>query len=238
MYRFLISFFISIGFITNAQVSRQKLQIDSLTEKLKTDSLHIYHFQKFRLIAAIDNRNSFIKKQAVNLYGFQVATVYKEKHTIGLGFYSLSAHSKNNSRSKTSDSRNTILTDINLKYMTVFYQPALIDTRYFELDLPFEIGLGKFTINRQDSASGTILKPINSAIFPLGAGIMGIIKPFKWIGISGFVGYRYAKERNINFDGSYYSIGLWLDVRQVLRDCIYRLKIKPKYRKEIKKINV
>ena len=54
-------------------------------------------------------------------------------------------------------------------------------------------------------------------------------------GISSMIGYRYIykKETFLNYDGLYYSIGLWLDFRQIYRDIKYYKIQKRNYRKQI-----
>lgn len=68
-----------------------------------------------------------------------------------------------------------------------------------------------------------------------GLGPQIAIKPLPWIGIQGMAGYRFTfgTSTNLNFNGFYYGYGLWLDLRQIIRDIRYYLIKKPKYKHEV-----
>jgi hypothetical protein len=233
-----VIFLILINGISHAQNQLHQQKIDSLRFSLMSDSTKIYHFQTIRPALAIDNRNSFIRKNPVNLNGIQFGVVYKEEYQFGIGFYGLSATSKEKAVSKTIDNHETINQKLKMNYVTFYYQHVLVDKKHFELDLPLEIGLGKFTVERNDSASGAKLPSIKSGIVPIGIGLMPIYKPWKWIGISYLLGYRHATASHISFSGAYYSFGLWLDLRQIIRDTRYYGIKKRKYHKAVRKLTV
>jgi hypothetical protein len=234
---FLITLILINGIFRAQNISHQH-NLDSLHFSLMSDSTRIYRFQTIRPTLAIDNRNSFIRKNPVNLNGIQIGVIYKEEYQFGLGFYGLSANSKVKAVSKTTDNNQTINQKLKMNYFTFYYQHVLVDKKHFELDLPLELGIGNFTLERTDSASGANLPSIKSRIVPFGIGLMPIYKPWKWIGISYLLGYRYATASHINFSGAYYSFGLWLDLRQIIRDTRYYGFKKRKYRKAVKNLSV
>ncbi len=210
-------------------------KIDSLTLKFKTDSAHIFRFKVVRPFAAIDNRNSFIKDKPVNVKGFQLGVILKEKHTIGFGVYSLRNSSKQNISNKN-DNKVPVKRSLSLKYMTLFYQYVIVDTRFFELDLPLEVGLGSYHVRSEDTIAHKILADQKGGTMITGGGVNIILKPFKWIGVSGTAGYRISldKNPNINFSGAYYSYGVWVDLRQIYRDVRYYGFTRKKYRRRVK----
>jgi len=112
----------------------------------------------------------------------------------------------------------------------------MIDKRFFEIDLPFEIGYGKYRLKSEDIATQQVYRNASESIVPLGAGVQLVLKPVRWIGFSTTGGYRYVNVKNpgLNFNGMYYSFGLWLDVRQVYRDLKYYGFIKRKYKEAMK----
>ncbi|MBA3664283.1 MAG: hypothetical protein H0W61_08760 [Bacteroidetes bacterium] len=220
--------------ISQINMARQK-KTDSLLAKLKADSSHIYRFQKVRPYLSIDNRNSFINRQAVNFKGLQAGVILHEKHTLALGLYKMSQNSKRSV--KTLDGVKTAERSVSLNYLTFFYQYAVIDKRYFELDIPLEIGIGGYDIKFQDTATGRIYKEIKGGIIPLGIGIQPVVKPLKWVGITFLCGYRFvASHTAVNFNGLYYSIGLTLDIRQIIRDINYRGFKKKRYHSKLRVI--
>ena len=219
------------------QNSLQQKRIDSLTIKFKKDSAHIYRSKKVRPYASLDNRNSFIKDAPVNVKGFQLGTILKEKHTIGFGLYSLQNSSKQFVTTKNEKNIAAKRT-LTLNYLTLFYQYVIIDKRFFELDLPLEVGLGGYHVILEDTAVHKIISDKRGGTMLTSGGISIIFKPFKWIGLSGTAGYRVAldKNPNVNFSGAYYSYGVWVDLRQIYRDIKYYGITRKKYRRELKKL--
>jgi hypothetical protein len=224
---------------TYGQNSLQQQRIDSLTVKFKKDSAHIYRFKKLRPFAAIDNRNSFTKDGPLNVKGFQLGVILKEKHTVGFGIYSLQNSSKQNVTTKNEKSI-PAKRNLTLSYLTLFYQYVIIDKRFFELDLPLEVGLGGYHITLEDTFAHKIITDKRGGLSVTSGGVNMIFKPVRWVGVSGTFGYRIAldKNPNLNFSGAYYSIGLWVDLRQIYRDTRFYGFTRKKYRREIKKITL
>ncbi len=210
---YILAYFTSI-FLYGQNNSLQH-KIDSLSFKFKKDSAHIYRFKVLRPFAAIDNRNSFIKDGPVNVKGIQAGVIIKEKHTVGFGLYSL----QNNSRQSVDNkNENNVFAkrSLRLNYLTLFYQYVIIDKRFFELDLPLEVGLGGYHIRVEDTVVHKVITDKNGGTLLTSGGVNIILKPVKWIGISGTAGYRFAfdKNPNVNFSGAYYSYGVWVDLME------------------------
>jgi hypothetical protein len=227
-----------IGGASLAQTDPLKgVKLDSLKQKLKADSVWTYRFKKFRPFFSLDNRKSFIRNSPVDFKGLQAGVIYKERHTVGLGIYRILQQTQRPVRTK--DNTNRILSQrLTLNYLTLFYQYALIDKRYFEIDIPVEMGLGNATISMVDSLTQKELHRDEIPIIPLGISLQLVIKPFKWVGMSTMGGYRYVNQKDdrLNFSGWYYSFGLWVDVRQIYRDIKFYGFIKKKYKREVAKL--
>ncbi len=216
---------------------RMQLKFDSITQKFKKDSAHIYRFQKLRPFLGLDNRNSFIKDVPVNVRGIQFGVVINERHTTGLGFYAVNGNTSKNVKTKVGNE--DALTTLQLNYITLFYQYALIDKKHFELDIPLELGLGGFDVKTVSQKDGRILQDKKGGLIPFGFGLNFVYKPLKQIGISAMIGYRLVAEKNptLNFNGLYYSIGLAFDIRQIIRDIRFYGFKRPKYRRAIKRLS-
>ena len=216
------------------QITKELKQIDSLTAQLKADSARIYRYQKYRPYINLDQRNSFIRNAPINVNGLQFGVLIKEKHVIGLGGYIITASSQQKIRTKTDKNipANKVL---NMDYGTFFYQYVALDKRFFEIDLQAELGGGVYDYKYYDITTNKQLADRSAKIIVGGLGPLLAFKPFKWIGIIGMIGYRFTFEKNtnLNFNGIYYSYGVWLDVRQIIRDYNYYLVKKRKYRKQI-----
>ena len=223
-----------ISGLSYGQNSFQQHRIDTLTVNFKKDSAYIYRFKKLRPFAAIDNRNSFAKDRA-NVKGFQLGAIIKEKHTIGFGIYNLQDNSKYDETTKN-ENNVPIKRKLTLSYLTVFYQYVIIDRRFFELDLPLEIGLGSYHATTEDTIAHRVTSEKSGGVSLTSGGVNMVFKPVKWVGLSSTFGYRIAldKNPNINFSGFYYSIGLWVDLRQNYRDTRFYGFTRKKYRRQMR----
>jgi hypothetical protein len=234
----LFLFCFKIVFSQNDSIYKTAKQInkDSLVLKFKKDSAHLYRFQKLRPYLNIDNRNSVITNVPVNVRGFQLGVILFKKHTTGLGYYKI--EDKTSNKVKTIFDNQDVLTTTHLNYFTTFYQYSIISKRFFEIDIPAETGIGKFDINTiSENDEHTVLQKKGWFAF-FGGGLKLVVKPVKHIGISGIVGYRFVEDifSNTNFNGLYYSLGVWVDIRQIYRDTRFFGFMRPKYRKALKKI--
>ncbi|MDO9001219.1 MAG: hypothetical protein Q7W45_15755 [Bacteroidota bacterium] len=204
--------------------------IDSLTKKLEEDSAHTYRFKKLRPYLNIDSRNSFNRVNPTSFSGLQYGVRVNEFHTFGMGLYTLTKFSFNNTPI------DAILKINRLGYINVFYEYMLLNKKYFRITFPFEIGVGGFQGQLQDTLSQGI--NISKLIMPMGASAKFIVKPVRWFGISSMIGYQYIPYRQtlINYDGLYYSLGIWIDFRLIYRDVKYFKFQKKKYRRAVKSV--
>jgi hypothetical protein len=242
--RVVLLLFLCSSFVFFSQTNDQ-VKIDSLKSKFYKDSLHLFRFQKLRPFLGIDQRNSWIKNESgtknvpINVNGLQLGVILKENHTVGFGIYNITNTSKQAKKITDKDQRVTYQ-NLKLSYFTLFYQYVIIDKRYFELDLPLEIGLGNYNYYLSDSAQNILPKSIENNPFRLtGGGVNIVLKPFRWIGVTAMGGYRFAildKNSHLNLNGPYYSYGVWLDIRQIYRDINFYWVKRPKYRKQLKSL--
>lgn len=204
------------------QDSIKQRRIDSLITKLHNDSAHIYRFRKVRPFFSLDNRNSFIKDAPVNVQGIQIGVILKERHTLGFGYYTIRTSAKQNVTTKNEKNISANRT-LSLNYLTLFYQYAFIDKRYFELDLPLELGLGGYDVKLTDPATQRTIVDKKGGTIIIGGGVGITIKPLKWFGITGSAGYRNALDNNpnVNFSGFFYSYGVWVGLGRIYRDVRY-----------------
>ena len=237
MSRFIYLFFLSllqIGlFAQNLNPQQQHIK-DSLTTQLKADSTHIYRAQKYRPYINLDQRNSFIHKQSININGLQLGVLINDRHVFGFGGYVITSSSKSQVKTKT-EKNVPVNSNLNMDYGTFFYQYTIIDKRFWELDIQSELGLGIYDYKFNDPNTNKLLAERKAGFLVGGIGPLLAFKPTKWLGIIGMIGYRFTSEKNanLNFNGFYYSYGAWFDVRQIIRDYKYYLVKKRKYKKQI-----
>jgi hypothetical protein len=208
---------------------------DSLTQQLKADSIHIYRPQKYRPYINLDQRNSFIRNQSININGLQLGVLINDRHVFGLGGYAITSSSKSQAKGKGDKNLPPTNRTLNMDYGTFFYQYAIIDKRFWELDIQSEIGLGTYDYKFYDVNTNKLLADRHAGLLVGGIGPLLAFKPTKWVGIIGMVGYRFTSEKNTNlsFNGFYYSYGAWFDIRQIIRDYKFRYVKKRRYKKQI-----
>jgi hypothetical protein len=246
MTRSKINIFLLLLFFCTVSLAQKKREIDSLRTKLSKDSAHIYRYQKIRPVLRIDNRDSYIKNKFgsknVPLYvnGIQLDVIYKVRHTIGVCGYTITNSSK--FRELKDNSGTLTYQDLDLAYGTFYYQYAIISHRFFEVDLPLEVGLGKYHYYLKDDNKNPIPGHQEYDFMKLaGAGIKVILKPLRWVGLSVSGGYRLtwvAKNSDMDMNSFYSTFGIWVDLRQIIRDSRYYLIKRPKYRKQIRQLQL
>jgi hypothetical protein len=234
IYVLFLSLFQTILFAQILTPQNQHIK-DSLTAQLKADSTHIYRSQKYRPFINLDQRNSFIRKQAININGLQLGVLINDRHVFGFGGYTITLNSKSQTLTRI-DKSGPVNPALNLNYGTFFYQYTIIDKRFWELDIQSELGFGTYYYKFYDANTNNLVLQSKPRGFLVGGiGPLLAFKPTKWLGIIGMVGYRFTSEKtaNLNFSGFYYSYGAWFDVRQIIRDYKYFLVKKRKYKKQI-----
>jgi len=197
-------------------------------QKLQADSAKIFRKTEFRLFARAENRNSRIGGRPVDLLGVMIGINIHEHHVIAGGFYFLSRTSIN--QRFNFDPISVQLR--NLRYYNFSYQPILIQKRYYQINLPLEVGLGRYDLIFFEP--GVDAEPIEGSFIPASIGVQIILKPISWLGISFLGGYRNIplNESVYNFNGPYYSLGIWVDVRHWYRKGRYYFA-KNRFRKQV-----
>jgi hypothetical protein len=222
-----------VSTLLNAQGSATKVQADSLRTKLFRDSSRIFRKTFAKPYLKIENRFSFVSGENINLPGVMAGATMREKHTLSLGYFFL-ARRNNAPISMVKDNKRTN-NYLSFYYYELMYQYILLNSRFLQLNIPFGIGYGTFstvikdTLDRQvGSASGNMI--------PVNTGLLAIIKPIKWAGISATGGYRFVRENEnlqMSLEGWFYSFGLWVDARQIYRSIRFAEK-KKQYHREMR----
>lgn len=226
----LLIFLSCSALLLSAQNPNRQKQLDSLTKKFKQDSIDIFAFKKIRPFLNYHERNSIKNPKTVNFFGPQLGVMLFERHIVGFGFYFSSKNTKK--PYETYDNNAFASKSINIKYLTFFYQYILIKKRYLEVHLPFEVGRGILHAGYKNQADH-LYKTTDTYFTLAGFGGQVIIKPIKWLGISGIYGYRVATEQIIS--GFYYAIGVWVGFKPLTTEINYIIKRK-KYRDNVVKI--
>jgi hypothetical protein len=221
-------FFVLLTLISVRVTAQQPGLRDSLARQLMRDSAHIFRVTIVKPYLKVENRNSFLANEHVNLLGFLAGATLYEKHIVSAGYYFLDRGSRHsillvNEKASQQFSK--------LSYVDFAYQYILLSYRYIQLNLPLEVGYGSYKGTYIDSLGKVTV--IKGNMVPLAAGLQLFIKPIRWLGVSATGGYRQVKHdvNNFRLDGFYYSFGLWVDARHVIRSLHYR-SVKRRFHKE------
>ncbi|MFC6222970.1 hypothetical protein ACFP2F_06940 [Hymenobacter artigasi] len=181
-------------------------------------------------VISLDNRESFVQSSAVHIIGVNAGLLLPGRRwRLGLGGYTLSRdyaalyiyQYRNGKRTKKIT--DTLTPQLDLTYFTPNVSYIFFQRPWLEISLPLEVGLGRshYTVTNQSGSTTTD----NRGLFvPVEAGLSVLVKPFRWVGVSGSVGYRKSVleiDYEDDFDGMYFSYRLnvfvgiiWRDVRQ------------------------
>ena len=174
---------------------------------------------------AFDNRNSFVQASAVRIIGVNIGVVPRGKpYRLGLGAYTLRRSYADlytySGRGKNRKLKSTLTPALILTYFTPNFAYTFLNRRYIELSVPVDIGLGRSHYTVTDE-KGNVTTDSRGLFIPAEVGVGVLLKPTRWVGISGVAGYRLSlKEIDYkeDFNGWYYSYRLNLFVGNIWHD--------------------
>lgn len=188
-------------------------------------------------IFSLDNRQSFVQSSAVSIIGVNAGIVLPGRRwRLGLGGYTLrrsyadlyTYQYKNGKRTKKI--ADTLTPQLSLTYFTPNVSYVFLHRSWLEMSIPLEIGLGRSHYTQTDQ-KGVLRTDTRGLFVPLEAGLAVLIKPVRWVGVSGSVGYRksvFEVDYKDDFDGMYFSYRLNVFVGAIWRDwCNYRQQHRP-----------
>lgn len=178
-------------------------------------------------VLSLDNRESFVQASAVHVVGVNAGVVLPDhRWRLGVGAYTLSRdyaklyvyQYKNGKRTKKLP--DTLTPQLSLSYLTPNISYVLVQRRWLEVSLPLELGLGRSHYTMTDQNGNT---PTDSRgwFVPVEAGVAVLVKPCRWAGVSGSLGYRasvFEADYKEDFDGMYFSYRLNVFVGAIWRD--------------------
>ncbi len=117
-----------------------QVELDSV--RVRRDSLTTNPKLGYSLI--LDNRNSFIGSSAVKIHGLNIGVkLHRNQYRIGLGFYELRRNYEQlYFYSRRYQARDTLSPTLSLFFITPNFAYTFYNSRWVELSVPVEIGLG------------------------------------------------------------------------------------------------
>jgi hypothetical protein len=223
--RVIKALFLILLMCTTCLFSQKKM---SRKEFIK-DSTHIVRVKLVRPQFRFDNRTIFIKGQTLNINGFDAGVLLKEKLRLTLGYYT---SVKNINKERETIDNIEFEREANLNYGSINVEFIYKNTRYISLGMPLDFNFGKNTLAYTNVISGE-QQMASGFAFMTDFGLSAILKPIRWIGIKGILGYRKTvinQVKGARNDGFFTSIGIYVDINEVAKD-IRMFKLKKKYRK-------
>jgi hypothetical protein len=194
-------------------------------EQFIKDSTAIMQVRLVRPQFKLDNRVTWYEGQSLGLTGFDVGVLLKEKLRLTLGYYQLNENL--NAFKRTIDS-NDLGSLVNINYGALNTEFIYKNTRFISLGMPLEFGFGQNELRYKNFTTDEVYKTQRGFLAMAHFGMSGTFKPIRWIGLKGIIGYRksiYNQVKDFNFDGIFFSLGLNLDVREIIKDIqMYNLK--------------
>ena len=178
-------------------------------------------------VLSLDNRQSFVQASAVHIIGLNAGIMLPNRRwRVGLGGYTLSRSYTNlyvyqiRNGKRTKKVIDTLTPQLDLTYFTPNVSYVFFQRRWLEISLPVGFGLGRshYTETNQNDQVKTDTRGL---FFPVEAGVNVLVKPFRWGGVSGSVGYRksvFEIDYKEDFDGLYFSYRLNVFVGAIWRD--------------------
>lgn len=179
---------------------------------------------KWKPIANMDVRQSFLKDAPITIQGFQVGARNQGKYQLTLGYYWLTQSSQTAIKVKNRNRLSIINLDGNTKinYFSLCFNYIFLNTKYIELGLPTEVGFAQMT-DKVTAPNGTVLRDLNTNFVPIQLGVSFHWRVTRWVGAKAAVGIRQVvsnvEETTLSqdFDGTYYSYGVVLYLSNIYK---------------------
>lgn len=206
-------------------------QTDSTKDKIKFFPKSIGD-KNWKVLVSLDARRSFYDRTFIKVNGLRLGATFKGVHNFGNGFYwlSKSAVFKDVLEDRPDQDIENPEIHYSLGYTSVFYERVFLKTRWWEVDFPINLAVGKITGTYRDT-TGQLLpfadRPF-SAIIPSG---QAKFYPFTWLSIRGSFGYRYVfntvPEVKETFRTVFFGYGLSINPIELYKS-IFKKDKKPK----------
>jgi hypothetical protein len=208
------NFFLIIIFFVFCYSLKAQPTLDTIKYSLK---------KKPHVFAKLDNRNSFIDNNLVNIFGVKAGLSYNKKLGFGIGYYQLYNAPKNfdeqilyiNSLGKAY----IITKGLEMYYFSANVEYSFYQTKHWELSMPLQIGIGK-TFYRYTAESITY-KTNENIDFIYEPTISVDYKIIKWVGVCADFGYRFmitqSTKLNKQFNSPVVALGVSVYYSEILK---------------------
>jgi hypothetical protein len=135
-----------------------------------------------------DSKNSFISNSQVRIWGMNLGMNYDNTVKFGGGLYNLMSPIEKNYLVESNGIKDTILTNLQYTYFSVFAEYVFYETKHWEASLPVQIGIGGTSYSGYKSDSTYLFH--NKLILQYEATLTGHYRFLRYFALGGGVGYR------------------------------------------------
>ena len=184
------------------------------------DSLRAYDLSdKARFIVNFDARQQQVDHQVVKFFGLRFG-IQKKRNIYALGLYGLDSPFQDRSILVEDFGKDSVDIRTSLGYISATYERILLDTRKWQLSVPFMAGAGSSPLERKDSTDQFVHIRTFPA-YPLETGVRASYKLTFWLYLQGGVGYRRVlgpKEFvDRRYTGPVWNLGLSIKFGKIFR---------------------
>jgi hypothetical protein len=151
-----------------------------------------------RTFLRFDAKNSFIANSQVKLWGVQLGYDHNNVVKYGLGFHNLSSTIKRDFYVKTGGITDTINSQLNFAYFSLFGEYVFYDTKHWEGSLPIQIGFGG--TNFIGSLNDSTYRFHEKFVMHYEAALTGHYRFWRYFALGGGIGYRIMIIDNKNLN--------------------------------------
>lgn len=210
-------------------------QVPITKKQFINDSIKIVTPKLFRPQIRMDEKIIYNSSNRLSSLSLDAGVIIKEKLRVMLGYTRLA----NINEMKIVNKDNLKSVSYNGAYINNNYEFIYSNKRFYNISLPIEFCVGKNTLYYKNFNDENITESkISSMNIIAYLGASFTYKPIRCLGLRLSCGYRktlYNKIKFIQTDGVYSSVGLFIDIREIIKD--YKLyKIKKAYNKSFNSI--
>lgn len=213
--------FIILLFLSLPCFGQESFRLSS-QQNLHGDSARIYKQKKLTFDFQFDNRNSFIRNNAVNIQGLNMGFNFASGIRWGIGAYKIIKPFqlyRNVDQQQVTTNR-----ELDLTYVTPNFQYTFFDRKWIQASVILEVGFGTVEYKILNKDKSIVLREKRGFFLPGSSGLDVLIIPFRWFALEGLIGYRKSLrtyEINKDFDGIFYSYGVKVFLGSILKDLRY-----------------
>jgi hypothetical protein len=181
------------------------------------DSIKLALKTKPKVFAGLQNRNTFVNAQTIQLWGLVGGLDYDKKVKLYTGIYSFKSDKAILLKNNLEFSQDSVYRSLSTSNLGVGMEYIYYTKNRLSFSVPLQVGLG--TLNHTYTAIGLHQRD-KFFIIPLEFGVNSYLSILKYVRLKGGLGYRLiiAQSTAAKYSAPYYSLGLSVAVGQIYKD--------------------